>query len=350
MAKRYLVWLYFRHLLVMLAALELFFLLIDYLQNQKEIPSSANLIVLYLYFESIAALKITLPISIVFGALSSFIYLVRSNEGIALMSSGYTRGQILKPFFTLGFIVSIIFIGINATKIGYFYENAQAMLKKDRSNMTENLFFKFNDSYIYIEKINPLSQQATNLKLFTLQGGSVVQISKADTAVYDGKGWMLKNVSVTKIPNVTSISNSGIVTTVLPTLRTLEGFKPKVIDSVSNSNASLNIIDMLEALIVLKNQDIDVERIRQLLFSTIFIPLLAPIAVVLVFARMPVSARLGSISLYASNSIFAVLLGFGLLMAISKAKFEKLSLSFALFLIFATLAIFAYKQYKRESA
>jgi lipopolysaccharide export system permease protein len=348
MAKRYLIWLYFRHFIVMLASLELFFLLIDYLQSQKELPPSANLIVLYLYFQSIAALKITLPLSIVFGALSSFVYLVRSNEGVALMSSGYTRAQMIKPFFYLGLLISILFIALNATKIGYFYENAQSILRKDRSNMTANLFFKFNDNYIYIEKINPITGQAANLKFFVLQNGSVSQISRADIAVFDRDGWTLKNVTVTKIPNVSKISNDGSTVTLTPSVRTLQGFKPKVIDSVSNSNASLNIIDMLEALIVLKNQDINVEHIRQLLFSTIFIPLLAPIVVVLIFTKLPMSARLGSIGLFTSNAIFSVLLGFGLLMAISKAKFEKFSLSLALFLIFITLATLAYRQYKKE--
>jgi lipopolysaccharide export system permease protein len=58
-AKIYLAKLYLKNFFITLLGLELFFLLIDYLQNQKNIPDSANLLVLYFYYQSFAALKIT---------------------------------------------------------------------------------------------------------------------------------------------------------------------------------------------------------------------------------------------------------------------------------------------------
>jgi len=349
MAKRYLAWLYTKHFLIVLIVLELFFLLIDFLQNQKDLPDSANLSILYLYFESIAALKITLPLSLSFGALSTFLYLIRTNEIIALLSFGYSRKQIIQPIFAIASFFAFFFILINSTNVGYFYENGQSLLKnKDRSGATENLFFKFNDNYIYIQKLNPITQEAYGIKLFLLHNGAVESIVDSKKAKYTNDGWQLTNAKTIAIPTQMQISNSALKIEINQSIRTLSGFKPKVIDSVSNLNAALNITDMIDALFVLKNQDIDTERIRQLLFATILMPLLAPIAIIIMFAFAPISARFFNVTTFASSSIFIILGGFGIISALSKAKFENIHLSLVMLAVAIVLFYIAARLYKRE--
>jgi lipopolysaccharide export system permease protein len=349
MAKRYLSWLYIKHFVVVLSILELFFLLIDFLQNQKNLPESANLIVLFLYFESVAALKITLPLSLIFGALSLFVYLVRTNEVIALLSFGYTKKQIINPIFVLSFVVALFFVFLNSTSVGYFYENGQALLKnRDRSSSTENLFFKFDDKYIYMQKLNPLTQEAFGVKLFTLdKDGSVTSIIDTQKAKYSNNGWHLESAKVVHVPKGMELSSNSLGVENNMAITTLNGFKPKVIDSVSNLNAALNIFDMIEALFILKNQDIDTERISQLLYATVLIPLMAPLAIIVIFSFLPISARFLDISAFASSTIFAVLGGFGLVSAISKAKFENMHFSLAMLFFTLILSIYSLKRYKK---
>ncbi len=349
MAKRYLSWLYIKHFVIILVILELFFLLIDFLQNQKEMPDAMNLVVLYLYFQSIGALKITLPLSLVFGALSLFIHLIRTNEIIALLSFGFSKQKIIQPIVIIAFAIASIFIFVNSTKIGYFYENGQALLKnRDHSAATENLFFKFNDNYIYIQKLNPLTQEATNIKLFHIKNGLVDAVTYSSAAKYTGDSWHLSKAKIIIIPTGMKISNDALVVSERESVVTLDGFKPKVMDGILNTNAALNISDMIDALFVLNNQDMDIERIRQLLFSTILTPLLAPIAIVIMFAYTPISARFFDVTTFSSISIFSILAGFGVINALSRAKFSNINLSFVLILIAVVLSGISYNIYRKR--
>lgn len=349
MANRYLAWLYTKHFVIILSILQLFFILIDFLQNQKDLPDSINLTILYIYFESIAALKITLPLSLVFGAITLFVHLIRTNEIVALMSFGMSRQKIIKPIFLVSLSISLLFVLINTTSIGYFYENGQSLLKnRDRSSGTENLFFKFNDNYIYINKLNPLTQEVLHIKLFHIKNGNIDSITYAPSAKYSNDSWLLRDVKMISIPISMSIDTKPIAVTQKNKILTLDGFKPRVIDSVSNVNAALNISDMIEALFVLKNQDIDIERIRQMLFVTILVPIMAPVAIVIIFLFTPISVRFFDVTTFSSIAVFAVLACYGVFSALSKAKFSNIQLSFVMLFLSFALALFSYRVYTKK--
>lgn len=339
--KTYLTKLYAKNFLITLLGLELFFLLIDFLQNQKNIPSSANLIILYFYYQSFAALKVTLALSLVFGALWSFLYLVKSNELTAIESVGVSKKEALKPFFMISLAVAVMYIMLGFTKVGYYYDDAQAILqKKDSKERSEDLFFRYKDEFIYIKEIEPLSRSAKNIQIIGVDGNNVKYSIKAKEAVFEDDGWELKNAETMTINEQ---SEPHIVRKTEEKLKTLEGFKPKILDNISQSGEGLNIIDAIKALWLLKDQRLSLDKIKSALFSAISLPLFAPFFIMILGYHTPVASRSFMQAKFAAFWIFSTLIGWGVLMALSKLSFYGSAGSYAT--VFAIVGIGIYARY-----
>ena len=63
---KYLLEKYLKNFIIVLVSLEIFFVGIDYLQNFKNIPASANLQLLYILYNGFFTLTLALPLSIIF--------------------------------------------------------------------------------------------------------------------------------------------------------------------------------------------------------------------------------------------------------------------------------------------
>ena len=71
-----------------------------------------------------------------------------------------------KPFFFISLAIAILYIMLGFTKVGYYYDDAQAILqKKDSKERSEDLFFRYKDEFIYIKEIEPLSKTAKNIRV-----------------------------------------------------------------------------------------------------------------------------------------------------------------------------------------
>ena len=90
--KKYLI-----NFIIVLISLELFFVGIDFLQNFKSIPPSANLQLLYILYNGFFTLTLALPLSIVFGWVITLTIFIRNNEFVAFNALGATRKDIFKP-------------------------------------------------------------------------------------------------------------------------------------------------------------------------------------------------------------------------------------------------------------
>lgn len=315
-ANSYLLKLYLKHTAVTLGGLELFFLLIDFLQNQKNIPDSANLVVLYFYYQAFAALKITLVLSLVFAAIWSFVYLVRSNELTAFEAIGYSKKKILIPFFLSSLLLSSMFLLSDFTPLGYYKQNAESIIKKTQTDSrTADLFFRFKDEYIYISKLNPLSKSAENVKIITQKKDGKTELLMAKNAYFKESGWLLKDAYLTEVneggPEFVSTKKVGDI-------ETLEGFKPKILDNISKGGEGLNSFDAIEALWLLKEESLSLEKIKASLFVSLSMPFFAPFFVVFIWYYLPISSRSFASARFASVAIFASLLSWGVLMAVSK--------------------------------
>ncbi len=344
-AKTYLAKLYTKNFFITLLGLELFFLLIDFLQNQKNIPSSANLTILYFYYQSFAALKITLALSLIFGAIWSFIYLVRSNELTALESIGMSKKEAIKPFFLVSLCVALIYIILGFTKAGYYYDDARAILQnKDAKERSKDLFFRYQNEFIYIKELNPISKTAKELQIIGVDGNSVKYRIEAKTAAFEDDSWTLKNASTLFVNETTE---PHIVRSYQSELKTLSGFKPKILDNISQGGEGLNAVDAVDAILLLKDQHISLEKIKSALFSAVSLPLFAPFFILILGYFTPIASRGFMQARFAAIWIFGSLIGWGALTTLSKLSFYGPIGSYAPMLSIALVGIFAFYLFKR---
>ena len=91
---KYIIEKYLKNFIIILLSLEIFFVGIDFLQNFKSIPQSANLQLLYIFYNAFFTLTLTLPLSIVFAWISTLITFIKNNEYVAFYSLGAGRRDI----------------------------------------------------------------------------------------------------------------------------------------------------------------------------------------------------------------------------------------------------------------
>lgn len=343
-ANIYLAKLYLKNFFITLLGLELFFLLIDYLQNQKNIPDSANLLVLYFYYQSFAALKITLSLSLVFGALWSLAYLVRSNEMTAFESIGLPKRKVLSPFVCLSFVVSILYIGLNFTPVGYYYDEARGILGGQGGGRSGELFFKYKNEFIYIKKLNTLSKTAEDMRIIGIEGKRVNYHVVADFGKFENDSWTLKNVKIIYLNNA---HQPFIKEVQKAEVKTLDGFKPKILDNISNYGEGLNIVDAVNAIILLKNQSINTDKIKASLLNALFLPLFAPLTVMLIAGYTPTAARSFIASRFVAVWLFYTVAAWGVLTTLTKLTFYGALSSYLPIFVLAGLGVAGYYVYRR---
>ena len=94
---RYILKKYLINFIIVLISLEIFFIGIDFLQNFKNIPQSANLQLLYVLYNAFFTLTLALPLSIVFGWIITLVVFIRNNEFVAFNAIGATNKKIFYP-------------------------------------------------------------------------------------------------------------------------------------------------------------------------------------------------------------------------------------------------------------
>ncbi|WP_200762601.1 LptF/LptG family permease [Nitrosophilus alvini] len=314
---RYLGRLYLKYFAVIFLALTLFFVGLDFLQSFKSLPDSANLQVLYVMYKAFYGADMLLPISLIFGMISAKVYLIRSNELVAFYSVGYDRKRVIKPFFISSVILLFFYIVLHATPFAYSSEYADSIKKNSYfTDSTTNLFFKYYDNYIYFEKLYPLQKRAENIRIFKVENDVLKEIIKAKEAFFDQNLWKIRNATVVNYKK--NQDGSNIEVSQKSELKLLEGFRPKILDTIYEGKTSFSIIDAIEAIILLSKQNVNTDKIKSILYSQLVYPFFAPFLLVILFYFVPISRRFASITLFGFMAILTTLIVWGLLFALSK--------------------------------
>lgn len=335
MARIYLIKLYLRHFFLILVGLELFYLLIDLLQNQKITPDAANLFVLYCVYQLAAALKLTLPLSVALGAVSCVAALVRSSELAAFMALGMSKRRIVAPLFWVSFLLVTLHIALGATKVGDYYDMSQALLKNARPLSPEGgVFVKLNESYIYLQKLYPKESMAENVRIFTFENGALAKLFFAQTARFDKSGWMPQDSQsfVLQGATLSSVAASQKVSQ-------LESLDPKILANISGSPLGLNIADSARALWLLKDEQLNLNKIKNAMTTMVLIPFFAPVFAIFALGFAPTSSRFLSLGKFSASLVVATLCTWGALLALSKyllsgSALSQLSIAVAVFLLY----------------
>jgi len=344
MLNRYLVILYLKYFFIILIALISFFVGLDYLQNAKNLPSSANLQIMYILYKSFYAMDILLPISTVFAMIATKISLIRSNELVAIYSIGYDKKSVIKPLFVTSFFILLVFMILHTTSFSYANENANNIKKHDfLTSSTSNLFFKYNDFYIYFKKLYPFQKKAEDIRIFSVKDKILQKIIRSKEAYFQDDLWKIKDALIIKK------ESEKIVLDKKNEIKLLKGFKPKILDSVYEGKTSFSILDALYAIKLLKEQKINIQKIKAVLYSQIIYPFFAPFLMVILFYFVPITQRIASITLFSFGAIILSLIVWGLLYSLIRLSFAsvlipEISTILPIFIL-SLLALYFYKKY-----
>jgi lipopolysaccharide export system permease protein len=96
-------------------------------------------------------------------------------------------------------------------------------------------------------------------------------------------------------------------------IRVLKDFRPKILDQIVEGKVNYTILDALDALALLKGQNIDLSKIESSLYRNFVTPWFALMMIILIYAHIPIGSRFANLSLYGFGAILATLIVWGVL-------------------------------------
>ena len=303
---------YIINFIIVLISLELSFVGIDYLQNFKNIPSSANLQLLYILYNSFFTLTLALPLSIVFGWIITLVIFIKNNEFVAFNALGATRKDIFMPVVFTSIFLLISLIMLQMTPLAYSYDQKRKILDNEYFSSTKtDIFLKYDDYYVYFKKLLPLEKKGENIHIFKVINNDVVETIIAEKAYFQNNRWYVVDAKIITKPENINIDESKLDIRYEKFLHTLEGFKPKILDSVYENKSEFSILDAISALILLKEQGINTQKIRGIIYNQLIIPFFVLPIILLVYSFSSLNSRFFNMGKFTSLTIFGTLIVWG---------------------------------------
>jgi len=308
LAFKYVSFHYIKYFFIILIALVIFTVGFDYMGTANKLES-ANLMVIYLVYKSFYAVDLLLPLSLVFAMISTKVLLIRTNALVSFYSLGYSKVDILKPFVVVSSVVIMIFISLHWIP---HFSRADEFSQNIRRNAqylspTRDLFFTYEDKFIYITKMLPLQEKAEGIRIFTLKKDSLQEILMAKEAMYRDGAWLIPQASIIVKPNNIDFDSLGIKVLNKKDLQILQGFRPKMLDQVYEGKVNFTIKNAIDAYILLEDQNINTDVIKSALYRIFIYPFYVPALIVIIFFFVPISARFLNISLFSFGAILSSL-------------------------------------------
>ena len=310
---------YLLHFIIVLTSLQLFFVGMDFLQNSKNLPNSANLQLLYLMYNSFFTLTLTLPLSLVFGWILTLVVFVRNNELVAFTSLGAKKFNIYAPVIFVSLGLLFVLISIQMTPMAYSYEQKKKILDGNYfTNTKSDIFLKYNDNFIYFKKLLPLEKQAEGIHIYKVKDEDIVETIIAKKAYFQNDKWYIVDSKIIKKPSELNFEDSKLEVRYEKFLNTLDGFKPKILDNVYEEKSTFSIIDAISALSLLSKQDINTDKIRAAIYYELIVPFFILPLIMLIFIYTSYNRRFFNIGSFTSFSIFGTLVIWGVFFMLHK--------------------------------
>lgn len=317
--------LYLKYVTIIVSALVLFFVGFDVMDNLSGLPDSANLKLLYALYRSYYALDILFPIALIFAMIASKIFLIRSNALVAYYSLGYSKADVLRPFTLISTLLVTLFILLHMyapfAKGKEYSDNIYS--NKINGAPTQNLFFTYEDYYVYFKELHPLQQSAKEIRVFKIVNNDLSEVIIAKEAVYKDDYWVVKSAQKLIKPQNVGLKSEGIKIPQKEDLRLLKDFRPAILDQVYEGSSTYTILDALEAIKILDEQNVNTDKVKSVLYKTIIYPFFVPFVLIIIFFFVPISPRFLNVTLFSFGALLATLLIWGLfyaLIQLSNAK------------------------------
>lgn len=316
---KYVGWNYFKSFLIIFFALVLFYTGIDILTNLKDMPSSANLKLLYFTLTSLTAIGYVLPLSLIFALIVTKFNMIRSNELVSFYALGVSKNALIKPPFFISIFITLVYIGLNFTPFAYSYEFQRNLIKTAQiSGISSDIFLKFGGKFVYIDELNPVSANMRDVRIFDIADGKLLSATFGSEAKFDENKWTLKDANVTTMPKVIELGKDGLDIKHYENLIELEGFKPKTIESAYQSNSSLSIPDAFDFITAFEKEGVGLNSAKTTLYSLLFSPFFAPVMVLIIYYFLPVTGRFFNLALTSFIFIIITLCSWGTLFVLMK--------------------------------
>lgn len=313
----YLAKLYIKNLLAVLFGLSFSFAAIDYFQHAQELSVTSNYQVLYIFYMWQEALGLLYPLAIVFALIMTKLSLVKNNTMGAFHAFGYDKKRLFLPLFTVGSLTYLIFLTLHTTEFSYAKDKAEFLLKNELNAYDVNdLFFKYNDTFVYINKLDPIEKKIEDITIFKVEGYQVRYTINAPIAKFDGEKWTAYDAKLkTHIYEKDELKRYTVEHK--ESIETLEGYKPKIIESLYEGKA-LNIIDAYTTWKLLNKQNLNSDKIRATLYDKVVIPLFSIALLLILFFKLPFHARMINIGAVIALSLTATFVIWGALFGLSQ--------------------------------
>ncbi|MCF6330938.1 MAG: LptF/LptG family permease [Sulfurimonas sp.] len=347
---KYISYHFLKYFFIILTALTLFAVSFEYTTTVGELASSANLLVIFLVYKIFFAIDMLVPISLVLAMISTKVFLIRSNALVSFYSLGYSKVQVLNPFVIVSVVVTLLYISLH-TSSSFAKANEFANNIKNNSEYlspSRDLFFSYKNKFVYFSKLLPLQSSAEGIRIFSIDNGSLKEVITADFAVYKDGFWHIKYADIIIKPNSLKYDSLGITLKNNKNLKLLEGFRPKMLDQVYEGKANFTIWDAVEALLILKEHNVDIQNIKSALYKILIYPFFAPCLVVIIFFFVPISSRNLNISLFSFGAILSTLMIWGIMfMLLEFAKNKTIPAEIGIILPVIILFSIALRQWQK---
>lgn len=314
---RYLARHYLKNLLAILFGLSFAFASIDYFQHIQMLNVSSNYKILYIYYMWQEALGMLYPLAIVFAVIMTKLSFVRQNTMGALHAFGYTKRRLLFPLFVVASLTYALFLYLHTTEFSYAKDKAHVLLTNQiHAYDVNDVFFKYNDTFVYIKKLDPVKKKIHGITIFKVAGDQVRYTISAPTAVFNADEWIAQDATVkTHIYKKGELIRYSVDRK--ERIATLHGYKPKIIESLYEGKA-LNVIDAYHTWKLLQTQNLNSDKIRASIYDKVIIPLFALAMVVILFFKLPFHARMMNFGMVLALSLGATFLVWGILFGLAQ--------------------------------
>ncbi len=319
---------YLKNFLIIFFAISFLYTVVSVLFSISKMPSSSNLIILYIFYVFVYASLTLYPLSLIFGFLLTLNQMIKFNELVSFYSLGFMPKKILKPFLFTSIGIIILMFGIQSSKLAYSNEYAQAIKDARRLN-TQNIFLKYQNKVIYIQKLNPILKTAQNINVIEIKNNRVVKTIFAKKAIFKNDVWVTNNAQIDFINQKKWIKeNSNLIF--------LKNFKPKILSNLQK----LRDISFYDAYLTIKYfKNIDLNTILSIVFFKIFTPLSMLALIYFIFLISPIHIRISNTVLFMVKSISLSVLVWGGMLILYKFSKQGVLPYWSLSFIFIILII-----------
>lgn len=328
-------------------ALAGFFLFFDALANFKKLTDSVNIKILYLAFRFGQFFLLLCPLALVFASISTKISLIYSNYLVALYAIAYSKKQLLAPMLAISVFFSMLLVGLSFTPFAYFKSQADALISKEIKN-TNHLFFKYKDHYIYFEKLFVLQKRVLGVRVFKVNNLQLEEVLYAKSAIFKDNFWIIKGIIGNR--KIQDANGSWQLRRIKSdAMKSLEGFKPQLLEKVYEQDIQQSSSDILEAIYTFSNEDVDINNFYSALYTLVIYPFFAPALIVIIFIIFPISTRLATLSQALFYSIFFALVVWGGLYSVAQlAVVQNLNAQYAVLLPLCILFLGSFWTYLKK--